>query len=135
MATRHINLCDGCSWLGIAAMIATFTCVTRSDYNLVLALTCYYTWSWTSKMRTPEQSALLITVILIISEIYDIAWLFLVWDSWTDGETNSSNWNNMVDLHDACIIASMCNMVVKIVAICRIQCEKKEILRQLKEKW
>ena len=28
----------------IIAMIATFNCLVRSDYNLVIALVCYFFW-------------------------------------------------------------------------------------------
>jgi hypothetical protein len=28
----------------VVAMIATFNCLVRSDYNLVIALVCYFFW-------------------------------------------------------------------------------------------
>ena len=28
----------------VIAMIATFNCIVRSDYNLVIALVCYFFW-------------------------------------------------------------------------------------------
>ena len=128
------GLCDACAWFALSAILSTYNCLVRSDYNLVVALSCYAAWSYSVSKMQPQPTALLITLIILVSEIYDVVWVILVWDSWSNGNTNSVNWNSMVELHDSVILSSVINIFVKLVIICMIQCEKTTILDRMKEK-
>ena len=128
------GLCNAGTFLMAVAFISTYNCLARSDYNLVIALSSYSAWSYATSKNMPQPTALLITLTILISIIFDTAWLFLVWDSWGNGKTNSKMWNRMVDLHDSILVSSMVNIFLKLMALCIIQCEKKTIMERVKEK-
>ena len=41
-----MGLCTASSTFGLIALLSTFTCLIKSDYNLVVALTSYHFWSF-----------------------------------------------------------------------------------------
>lgn len=131
---QPFRFCTALGWLTLAAMISTFNCLVRSDYNLVVVLVSYSSWTYAEKNMIVTLSALVITIIMVMTEIYDIAWVFLVWDSWNFEKTSSGIWNMLSDLHDMVIILSIVNIVVKAIAIVMLQCEKTAIIKKLNSK-
>lgn len=101
--------------LMLIAYIALFNCIVRSDYNVVVALVCFFYWN--SRQTKTSRVALIIYIILIIVTIFDIVWLIIFWKSWTGSNWSSPIWNQLRFWHIFVIITTIINMVLKVVAI------------------
>ena len=96
------------------AYIAMFNCILRSDYNIVVALVCFFYWS--TRFSKAKRVANIIYIILILVTIFDIVWLILVWKSWTTTDSLSLVWRKLRFLHITVLTLTIVNMVLKIVA-------------------
>lgn len=109
--------------LMLIAYIALFNCIVRSDYNVVVALVCFFYWN--SRQTKTSRVALIIYIILIIVTIFDIVWLIIFWKSWTGSNWSSPIWNQLRFWHIFVIITTIINMVLKVIAILFVFLESK----------
>jgi len=72
------------------AYLALFNCTMRSDYNIVVALVCFFYWN--SRYSKTKWVANIIYIILILVTIFDIIWLILIWKPWTTKNSLSKIW-------------------------------------------
>ena len=93
-------------------MIAMFNCIVRSDYNLIVALVCYYFWQ-ASESKT-ERISYVIKILIAIVQVFDVIWLIVVWSSWTGSDWESPVWSRLRFWHILVIITSIVNFVVKV---------------------
>lgn len=107
----------------LIAYIALFNCIVRSDYNVVVALVCFFYWN--SRQTKTSRVALIIYIILIIVTIFDIVWLIIFWKSWTGSNWSSPIWNQLRFWHIFVIITTIINMVLKVIAILFVFLESK----------
>ena len=110
--------------LMLIAYIALFNCIVRSDYNVVVALVCFFYWN--SRQTKTNRVALIIYIILAIVTIFDIIWLIIFWKSWTGSNWSSPIWNQLRFWHIFVIITTIVNMVLKGVAILFVFLESKK---------
>ena len=110
--------------LMLIAYIALFNCIVRSDYNVVVALVCFFYWN--SRQTKTNRVALIIYIILAIVTIFDIIWLIIFWKSWTGSNWSSPIWNQLRFWHIFVIITTIVNMVLKGVAILFVYLESKK---------
>ena len=110
--------------LMLIAYIALFNCLVRSDYNVVVALVCFFYWN--SRQTKTNRVALIIYIILAIVTIFDIIWLIIFWKSWTGSNWSSPIWNQLRFWHIFVIITTIINMVLKGVAILFVYLESKK---------
>ena len=101
--------------LMLIAYIALFNCIVRSDYNVVVALVCFFYWN--SRQTKTSRVSLIIYIILAIVTIFDIVWLIIFWKSWTGSNWSSPIWNQLRFWHIFVIITTIVNMVLKVIAI------------------
>ena len=98
----------------VIVCIAIFNCLVRSDYNVVIALICYFYWN--SRQAKVQRVALIIYVILAFVTLFDILWLIIFWHSWTGENWASAIWNQLRFWHVFVVITSIVNMVLKVLA-------------------
>ena len=110
--------------LMLIAYIALFNCIVRSDYNVVVALVCFFYWN--SRQTKTARVALIIYIILAIVTIFDIVWLIIFWRSWTGSNWSSPIWNQLRFWHIFVIITTVVNMVLKVIAILFVFLESKK---------
>ena len=110
--------------LTLIAYIALFNCLVRSDYNVVVALVCFFYWN--SRQTKTTRVALIIYIILTIVTIFDIIWLIIFWKSWTGDKWSSPIWNQLRFWHIFVLITTVINMVLKCVAILFVFLESKK---------
>ena len=110
--------------LMLIAYIALFNCMVRSDYNVVVALVCYFYWN--SRQTKTARVALIIYIILAIVTVFDIVWLIIFWRSWTGSNWSSPIWNQLRFWHIFVIITTIINMVLKVIAILFVFLESKK---------
>jgi hypothetical protein len=103
--------------------ISMFNCIVRSDYNIVISLICYF--YWTSRQTKLKRISNIIYLIVLISNIFDIVWLFLVWSKWTASENISLIWQQLWFWHILVITFSLVNILLKSGAILLIYNESK----------
>ena len=101
--------------LMLIAYLAMFNCIVRSDYNIVVALVCFFYWH--SRHSKVNRVANIIYVVLIVVTLFDIAWLIIVWKSWTGKDWASPIWNRLRFWHITVIITTIVNMVLKLIAM------------------
>lgn len=89
-----------------------FNCIVRSDYNLIVALVCYYFWQ--AKDSKNERISYVIKILIGIVQVFDVIWLIVVWTSWTGSDWASPVWNRLRFWHILVIITSIVNFVVKV---------------------
>ena len=110
--------------LMLIAYIALFNCIVRSDYNVVVALVCFFYWN--SRQTKTSRVALIIYIILAIVTIFDIIWLIIFWKSWTGTNWSSQIWNQLRFWHVFVIVTTIVNMVLKCIAILFVFLESKK---------
>ncbi len=110
--------------LMLIAYIAMFNCIVRSDYNIVVALVCFFYWN--SRQTKTQRVALIIYIILAVVTIFDIVWLIIFWHSWTGSNWASPIWNQLRFWHVFVIITTIVNLVLKGVAILFVFLESKK---------
>ena len=110
--------------LMVIAYIALFNCIVRSDYNVVVALVCFFYWN--SRLSKTARVALILYIILAIVTIFDIVWLIIFWKSWTGTNFSSPIWNQLRFWHIFVIITSIINMVLKCIAILLVFLESRK---------
>ena len=110
--------------LMVIAYIALFNCIVRSDYNVVVALVCFFYWN--SRLSKTARVALILYIILAIVTIFDIVWLIVFWRSWTGANYSSPVWNQLRFWHIFVIITSIINMVLKCIAILLVFLESRK---------
>ncbi len=101
--------------LMIIAYIAMFNCIVRSDYNIVVALVCFFYWN--SRQTKTKRVANIIYIVFAVVTIFDIIWLIIVWKSWTGTNWASPIWNNLRWWHIIVLGLTIVNMVLKIIAM------------------
>ena len=101
--------------LMLIAYIAMFNCIVRSDYNIVVALVCFFYWH--SRHSKINRVANIIYVVLSVVTIFDIVWLIIVQNSWTGKNWASPIWNRLRIWHVSVIITTIANMVFKLIAM------------------
>ena len=101
--------------LMIIAIISMFNCIVRSDYNIVVALVCFFYWH--SRHSKINRVANIIYIVLMVVTIFDIVWLIIVWKSWTGTNWASDVWKRLRFWHISVIIGTIINMVLKLVAM------------------
>ena len=110
--------------LMVIAYIALFNCIVRSDYNVVVALVCFFYWN--SRQTKTARVALIIYIILAIVTLFDIVWLIIFWRSWTGSNWSSPIWNQLRFWHIFVIVTTIVNMVLKVIAILFVFLESKK---------
>lgn len=53
-------------------------------------------------------------ILIAISEVFDIIWFFVVWNSWTGKDWSSPVWRRLRFLHILVIILSFVNFFLKV---------------------
>ena len=96
----------------VISILAMVNCMVRSDYNIVVGLISYFYWNSRDNQRIPW----IIIAILLITIVFDIVWMIIVWSSWTKKNWASPIWNSLRGLHITVISFSIINMVLKVVA-------------------
>ena len=110
--------------LMLIAYIAMFNCIVRSDYNLVVALVCFFYWN--SRQSKTKRVAIIIYIVMIVVTIFDIVWLIIVWKSWTGTNWASPIWNRLRFWHITVIILTIINIVLKMAACAFVFLEAKK---------
>lgn len=96
------------------AYLALFNCLLRSDYNLVVALVCFFYWN--SRQSKTKRVSNIIYIVMVLVTLFDIFWLIIVWKSWTASNSASPIWNRLRFWHIFIITTTLVNMVLKIVS-------------------
>jgi hypothetical protein len=119
--------------LMIISYIAMFNCIVRSDYNLVVALVCFFYWN--SRKTKTRRVANIIYIVLAIVTIFDIVWLILVWKSWTGSNWASPVWNRLRFWHITVIVLTITNMVLKVLSMVLVflEARKSNPYKQIEE--
>lgn len=108
----------------LIGLIAMFNCIVRSDYNLVVALVCFFYWN--SRQNKTKRVANIIYIIMILVTIFDVIWLFIVWKSWTGKDWASPIWNRLRFWHITVIICTFVNILLKVLTMVFIFLESKK---------
>lgn len=110
--------------LMVIAYLAMFNCIVRSDYNIVVALVCFFYWN--SRKTKTKRVANIIYIVLTIVTIFDIIWLCIIWKSWTGTNWASPIWNRLRYWHITVIILTIINMILKIGAMVLVFLESRK---------
>ena len=110
--------------LMLIGYIAMFNCIVRSDYNLVVALVCFFYWN--SRQSKTKRVAIIIYIVMAVVIIFDIVWLIIVWRSWTGTNWASPIWNRLRFWHITVIILTIVNIVLKIAGCAFVFLEAKK---------
>ena len=96
------------------AYFALFNCILRSDYNLVVALVCFFYWN--SRQSKTKRVSNIIYIVMMLVTLFDILWLIIVWKSWTAENSASPIWNRLRFWHIFIISTTILNMLLKVGA-------------------
>lgn len=110
-------------FLMVIAYISMFNCIVRSDYNLVTALVCYFYWN--SRQSKIKRISNIIYLVLFVTSIFDLIWLFVVWSKWTSSENMSIIWSQLRPWHITVLITSLVNIGLKAASIWFVYIENK----------
>ena len=110
--------------LMLIGYIAMFNCIVRSDYNLVVALVCFFYWN--SRQSKTKRVAIIIYIVMTVVTIFDIVWLIIVWRSWTGTNWASPIWNRLRFWHITVLILTIVNILLKIASCALVFLEAKK---------
>ncbi len=99
----------------VIAYIAMFNCIVRSDYNIVVALVCFFYWN--SRSAKVERVSNIIYIVLSIVILFDVIWLLVVWKSWTGRDWASPIWNRLRFWHILVIVLTIVNIFLKVLSM------------------
>ncbi|CAG9317384.1 unnamed protein product [Blepharisma stoltei] len=105
-------------FLGMA-VISSFTCLVRTDFNFAFSLLCYYLWHNANvKQDDKENIGKKLILLNVALAILDLIWLITMGSVWSSTpEKNQDLWDELSGIHSFALFLSWINWLIRAAII------------------